>query len=81
MTAYRQSANASGGTAPITRSRRMPPPRAATKPTKATPNRSRRFAIAAEAPDAAKTATPIRSATSRLSPPVTMATDQCFIAS
>ena len=36
---------------------------------------------AAEAPDAAKTATPIRSATSRLSPPVTMANRQCFIAS
>jgi hypothetical protein len=28
VTAYRQSANANGGTAPITRSRRMPPPRA-----------------------------------------------------
>src|SRR4051812_19534813 len=50
----------------MTRSRRIPPPSAAMKPTKATPNRSRRLTTAALAPDAAKTATPTRSATSRL---------------
>ena len=40
---------------------RIAPPSATTKPAKATPNRSRRLAMAAEAPEAA---TPTRSAAS-----------------
>ena len=40
----------------------MPPPSAATVPTKTTPKMSNRLATPADAPDAAKTATPIRSA-------------------
>src|SRR5262245_43360387 len=43
----------------------MPPPRAAAAPTKTTPKTSSRLATAADPPEAAKTATPTRSAMSR----------------
>ena len=61
---YRQSLIAAGGTAPIRRSRVMPPTLPAANDNTSTPKRSSRCLTPAAAPLSAKTKVPTRSSTS-----------------
>src|SRR5215471_4615652 len=60
---YRQSPTAPGGTAPIRRSRVMPPEFPAAKDKTMTPNKSSPRLVPANAPLSAKTKVPTRSST------------------
>src|SRR6478735_167393 len=57
----RQSLMPTGGMSPMSRSRTMPPPRAAAQASTSTPKRSKRFLTATSPPESAKTNTPTRS--------------------